>query len=95
MLPVKEAADQCRNNRQCCTGSKRFIIHNSLKEEFIRRLIEEYLSKEVQGDPMDPRVTMGPMISERAAQEVEKTGPAHRFPGRPDRVRRKEKRGVF
>lgn len=71
-LAVKEAADQCRNNRQCCTGSKRFIIHNSLKEEFIRRLIEEYLSKEVQGDPMDPRVTMGPMISERAAQEVEK-----------------------
>lgn len=71
-LAVKEAADQCRNNRQCCTGSKRFIIHNSLKEEFIRRLVEEYLVKEVQGDPMDPKVTMGPMISEKAAQEVER-----------------------
>lgn len=70
-LAVKEAGDQCRNNRQCCTGSKRFIIHNSLKEEFIRRLINEYLSKEIQGDPMDPKVTMGPMISEKAAKKVE------------------------
>lgn len=70
-LAVKEAGDQCRNNRQCCTGSKRFIIHNSLKEEFAKRLAEEYLSKEVPGDPMDPKTTLGPMISERAAKGVE------------------------
>lgn len=70
-LAVKEAGDQCRNNRQCCTGSKRFIIHHSLKKEFIERLIEEYLCKEVQGDPLDEKVTMGPMISERAAKTVE------------------------
>lgn len=70
-LAVKEAGDQCRNNRQCCTGSKRFLIHNSLKEEFIRRLIDQYLSKEIQGDPMDPCVTMGPMISVKAARKVE------------------------
>lgn len=70
-LAIKEAGDQCRNNRQCCTGSKRFIIHNSLKERFIRELIENYLSREIQGDPMDPKVTMGPMISERAAKKVE------------------------
>lgn len=70
-LAVKEAGDQCRNNRQCCTGSKRFIIHNSLKKEFIEKLIEEYLCKEVQGDPLDENVTMGPMISEKAAKTVE------------------------
>lgn len=70
-LAVKEAGDQCRNNRQCCTGSKRFLIHNSKKEEFVSRLISEYLEKEVIGDPMDPEVTMGPMISERAAKGVE------------------------
>lgn len=70
-LAVKEAGDQCRNNRQCCTGSKRFLIHNSLKEEFIRKLIDQYLSKEIQGDPMDPKVTMGPMISEKTAKKVE------------------------
>lgn len=69
-LVIKEAEDQARNNRQCCTGSKRFLIHNSLKDEFIRRLSAE-LNKLVIGDPMDPNVTMGPMISERAAKTVE------------------------
>lgn len=69
-LVVKEAEDQARNNRQCCTGSKRFIVHNTLKEEFIRRLSAE-LDKLVIGDPMDPRVNMGPMIGERAAKKVE------------------------
>lgn len=70
-LAVKEAGDQCRNNRQCCTGSKRFIIHNSLKDKFINALIEDYLEKEIIGDPMDPKTTMGPMIDEKAAKGVE------------------------
>ena len=70
-LVIKEAEDQARNNRQCCTGSKRFLVHNSLKGEFIRRLGAE-LDKLVIGDPMDPAVNMGPMIAERAAKQVEK-----------------------
>lgn len=70
-LVIKEAEDQARNNRQCCTGSKRFIIHNSLKDEFVKRLGAE-LDKLVIGDPMDPKVNMGPMIGERAAKTVEK-----------------------
>lgn len=69
-LVIREAEDQARNNRQCCTGSKRFIIHNSLKETFVERLAEE-LDKLVIGDPMDPKVNMGPMIGERAAKKVE------------------------
>lgn len=69
-LVIKEAEDQARNNRQCCTGSKRFLIHNSLKDEFVRRLCAE-LDKLVIGDPMDPKVNMGPMIGERAAKKVE------------------------
>ncbi len=69
-LVIKEAEDQARNNRQCCTGSKRFIVHNSLKEEFVKRLSAE-LDKLVIGDPMDPKVNMGPMIAERAAKKVE------------------------
>lgn len=69
-LVIKEAEDQARNNRQCCTGSKRFIVHNSLKEEFVKRLTAE-LDKLVIGDPMNPEVNMGPMIHERAAKKVE------------------------
>lgn len=70
-LVVKEAGDQARNARQCCTGSKRFLIHNSLKDEFVRRLIDEQLKPLVVGDPMDPKTTMGPVISERAAKTIE------------------------
>lgn len=69
-LVIKEAEDQARNNRQCCTGSKRFLVHNSLKDEFVRRLSAE-LDKLVIGDPMDPKVNMGPMIAEPAAKKVE------------------------
>lgn len=69
-LVLKEAEDQARNNRQCCTGSKRFIVHNSLKDEFVKKLSIE-LDKLVIGDPMDPNVNMGPMIAERAAKKVE------------------------
>lgn len=71
-LAIKEAGAQCRNNRQCCTGSKRFLIHNSLKEKFVNGLIEQYLKKEIQGDPMNEETTLGPMISEEAARNVEK-----------------------
>lgn len=71
-LALKEAGDKARNAGQCCSAAKRFIIHNSLKEEFARRLVDEYLKPLVMGDPMDPKTTMGPTISVRAAEKVEK-----------------------
>lgn len=70
-LAVSEAIDRTRNAGQCCSGSKRFIIHNSRKEEFIRRLIDEVLEKVVMGDPLDPKTTMGTLVSEEAAIGVE------------------------
>lgn len=70
-LALKEAGDKARNAGQCCSAAKRFIIHNSLKEEFARRLVKEYLEPLVLGDPMDPETTMGPVISERAAKGIE------------------------
>ncbi|AXD54643.1 succinate-semialdehyde dehydrogenase [Salmonella enterica subsp. enterica serovar Namur str. 05-2929] len=70
-LAVSEAGDKSRNSGQACTASKRFIVHNSIKDEFVRRLINERLSKLVQGDPMDEKTTMGPMISESAAKNIE------------------------
>lgn len=70
-LALKEAGDQARNARQCCTGSKRFLVHNSLREEFTRRLIKEQVEPIIMGDPMDPKTTMGPVISEKAAKGIE------------------------
>lgn len=71
-LAVSEAVDRTRNAGQCCSGSKRFIVHNSRKEEFVERLIDEVLEKVVMGDPLDPKTTMGTLVSEAAALGVEK-----------------------
>lgn len=76
-LALKEAYDKARNAGQCCSAAKRFIIHNSLKEEFVRRLKEEYLDTLVMGDPMDETTTMGPVITEKDAigvvEKIQKT----------------------
>jgi succinate-semialdehyde dehydrogenase/glutarate-semialdehyde dehydrogenase len=70
-LALKEAGDKARNAGQCCSAAKRFIIHNSLKEEFVRRLVDEQLKPIVIGDPMDNKTIMGPIISESAAKNIE------------------------
>jgi acyl-CoA reductase-like NAD-dependent aldehyde dehydrogenase len=70
-LAVSEAGDKSRNSGQACTAAKRFIVHNSLKDIFAKRLIEERLKKLVIGDPMDSKTTMGPLISESAAKGIE------------------------
>lgn len=71
-LAVSEAGAKARNCGQACSAAKRFIVHNSIKEKFITRLIEEELSQIVVGDPMDPKTTMGPMISSSAADLIER-----------------------
>jgi succinate-semialdehyde dehydrogenase/glutarate-semialdehyde dehydrogenase len=58
------------NTGQVCCASKRFIVHNSRKEEFTKKLVAR-LGKLVQGDPQDERTTIGCLISEKAAIGVE------------------------
>jgi succinate-semialdehyde dehydrogenase/glutarate-semialdehyde dehydrogenase len=70
-LALKEAGDKARNAGQCCSAAKRFIIHNSLKEQFASRLVNEQLKPIVIGDPMNDKTIMGPVISERAAKNIE------------------------
>lgn len=62
-----------RNNRsgQICHSSKRFLVHNSLKKAFLEGLTAE-LSKMPVGDPADPKTIFGPLVSEKAAAEVER-----------------------
>lgn len=71
-LAVNEAGDKTRNAGQCCSGAKRFIVHNSIKEEFVSRLIEERLKTVITGDLMDMKTDFGTLVSEKAAKEVEK-----------------------
>jgi succinate-semialdehyde dehydrogenase/glutarate-semialdehyde dehydrogenase len=70
-LAVSESGDKSRNSGQACSAAKRFIVHNSVKDEFVQRLIEERLKPLVIGNPMDEKTTMGPLISEQAAKGVE------------------------
>jgi len=58
------------NTGQVCCASKRFLIHNSKKEEFTKKLIER-VSKIKRGDLMDEETELGCLINERAAKRVE------------------------
>lgn len=71
-LAVNEAGDKTRNAGQCCSGAKRFIVHESVKDEFVSRLIEERLKTVKEGDLMDIETDFGVLISEKAAMEVER-----------------------
>ena len=58
------------NTGQVCCASKRFLIHNSVKKEYIKKL-KDRLSKIKRGLPSDPTVEIGCLISEQAAIRVE------------------------
>lgn len=58
------------NAGQICCGSKRFIVHRSLKQAFVDKLIEKIKERRI-GDPMDEKTNMGPLVSIKAAKKVE------------------------
>lgn len=70
-LAVDEAiGSRMGNAGQICCASKRFLIHESVKTEFRDKLVEK-LKKIPMGDPTDPGNTVGCLISEQAAKQVE------------------------
>jgi succinate-semialdehyde dehydrogenase/glutarate-semialdehyde dehydrogenase len=58
------------NAGQTCCASKRFIVQKSIKDKFTAELVKRLAQLKI-GDPSDPAVEMGPVISERAAKQVE------------------------
>ena len=71
-LAVREAVlARTANAGQACIASKRFIVHNSVKDKFTRLLIEK-LDKIKTGNPLDPETNMGCLINEKAAFEVKR-----------------------
>jgi acyl-CoA reductase-like NAD-dependent aldehyde dehydrogenase len=70
-LAVSQTIDgRIGNAGQTCCASKRFIVQNGIREAFIGELCRR-LSQLKMGDPADPSVDLGPVISEHAASEVE------------------------
>jgi succinate-semialdehyde dehydrogenase/glutarate-semialdehyde dehydrogenase len=51
---------RCINNGQACINAKRFIVHESVYDEFKEKLIEQFSNQKV-GDPLEPETTIGPL----------------------------------
>lgn len=67
---VQDALDgRVSNAGQTCCASKRFLIQNSIREKYTEKLVKALSAIKV-GDPAKPETQMGPVINERAAQDV-------------------------
>ena len=64
------AAGSYKNSGQRCTAIKRMLVHDSVAESFVERLIEKTRAVRY-GDPMDPDTDMGTVIDEPAARTFE------------------------
>ena len=73
-VQIEEAVDQALGGRianagQICCSSKRFIVHNNIKDAFAKRLAEKLEAMKL-GDPLDPETQVGPIINEKAAIHI-------------------------
>jgi len=59
------------NTGQVCCASKRFLVHNSIKDEFAAKAVDR-IKKIKVGVPSEESSQMGCLISEKAAVKVEK-----------------------
>jgi len=58
-----------QNNGQSCIAAKRFIIHESIADEYMERY-GEAMSKLVVGDPLDEATQVGPLATSQGRDEV-------------------------
>ena len=61
---------RCQNNGQSCIAAKRFIVHESVADEFERLFVEDMSSLRL-GDPQDERTDVGPLATSSGRKEVE------------------------
>lgn len=62
--------ERFRNCGQVCTALKRLFIHEKIFKTVIERL-REYAEKEIIGDPLDPKTTLGPLVAKRQLELLE------------------------
>ena len=60
------------NAGQVCMGVKRIIVEEEIANEFVDKLVVE-TEKLVMGNPLDSKTTLGTLINEKAAIQVEET----------------------
>jgi succinate-semialdehyde dehydrogenase/glutarate-semialdehyde dehydrogenase len=64
-----EAAYLCAG--QSCTAGERFLVHASVRAEYLERVLAATAEKVRLGNPLDPSTTMGPLNNESNAQKFD------------------------
>ena len=64
-----EAAYLCAG--QSCTAGERFLVHSSVRAEFVERVAVATAERVRLGDPFDPLTTMGPLNNEPNAEKFD------------------------
>jgi aldehyde dehydrogenase (NAD+) len=64
------ASGSYKNSGQRCTAVKRMLVHASVADDFVERLVARTRAVKY-GDPLDPGNDMGTVIDEAAAREFE------------------------
>ena len=59
-----------QNNGQSCIAAKRFIVHESVADEFERRFVEN-MSALTIGDPLEETTDIGPLATRSGRADVE------------------------
>jgi aldehyde dehydrogenase (NAD+) len=54
---------------QRCTSTRRIIVHSSVRDELVRRLVAAYETIPI-GDPMEEGTLMGPVVNEQAVKDL-------------------------
>ena len=67
---IGESLVRLWNAGQTCCGTKRYLIHNSIRQQFVNKMAAILRQVKV-GDPLDPAMEMGSVVSERAAIHAE------------------------
>jgi len=57
------------NNGQSCIAAKRFIVEQEVVEELTKKFIEN-VEKQVVGDPLDPKTTIGPLVRDDSRNTI-------------------------
>ncbi len=68
-----EAAVRSRtlNNGQSCINAKRFIVHEQVADEFVRRMVAKLEAMKI-GDPSEKETDLGPMSSPDAVETLDR-----------------------
>lgn len=70
VVPVAVRA-RMQNAGQSCIAAKRFLVHNSLKDSFIKKFVKELKTLKF-GDALDEATSFGAMAREDLAKELER-----------------------